>query len=284
MSTWGATATRGRIQSLVGLRGAAALIVVVHHALLRIPVLDDVYANNEPVPDTGSLAWWMVHTPLHLVWAGGEAVFVFFVLSGLVLTLPILRSDKFSWLAYYPARLVRLYVPVWAAIAWALLIFVALSAFSPELGAAWSAERGITVDPIQIAERAVLLHNSNFYNGPLWSIVWEVLFSLLLPLYVVVLVRLRVHWAWKLAASFAVMAAGAYLRDSIPSIGNLLLYMPMFAVGVLMAAHLDELGGWAARIERSRRPKAIWNLLVVLALLALCSYWFVLLATTNIRS
>ncbi len=41
---------------------------------------------------------------------------VFFVLSGLVVALPALRKG-FSWRAYYPARLARLYLPIWGSLA-----------------------------------------------------------------------------------------------------------------------------------------------------------------------
>jgi uncharacterized membrane protein len=76
----------GRVRSLDGLRGVAALIVVVHHALLTSPTLARVNYGAVPGSVHGFL-WWMTYTPLHLIWAGPEAVFVFFVLSGFVLFL-----------------------------------------------------------------------------------------------------------------------------------------------------------------------------------------------------
>lgn len=271
----------GRIASLLGLRGIAALVVVIHHCMLRFPIFTSTYSEPAAVPSGHPIARLMVHTPLHLVWAGGEAVFVFFVLSGLVLTLPVLRSAKFRWIAYYPARLIRLYLPVWVAIAWALSLFLLTRSIDPAAGAAWTSERGTTIDVRQLIERSIFLHDSNFYNGPLWSIVWEVLFSLLLPLYILVIVRFRIGWGWKLAASLAATTVGAYLRSSHPPIGNLLLFMSMFAVGVLMAAHLDDLRTLAEQIARSRRPNVVWNLVLAVSLLGLCAYWFALLTTDN---
>lgn len=277
----GAVAARGRIESLLGLRGLAALIVVVHHCMLRFDVFRQVYADPKRLDDVGSVPWLMVHTPLHLVWAGGEAVFVFFVLSGFVLVLPVIRSKRFSWIAYYPARLIRLYLPVWASIAWALSLFLITRAVSASAGRAWVDERQTTIEPLQIIERSILLHNSNFYNGPLWSIVWEVLFSLLLPLYIVVLLRFRLSWQWKLAVSLLATIIGAYLRSSVPPIGNLLLYMSMFAIGVLMAGNLSTLGELADRISSSPHRRTRWNLTLVGSLLALTAYWFALLSTSN---
>jgi hypothetical protein len=82
----------GRLPSLDGLRGVAALIVVVHHTLLTVPSLSVAYFLDGPAAVRGSKAWWLSWTPLHLIWAGGEAVIVFFVLSGFVLALPYVNQ------------------------------------------------------------------------------------------------------------------------------------------------------------------------------------------------
>src|SRR4051812_11447586 len=82
-----------------------------HHGLLLFPRFADTYLANGQVPVTGSVLWWFTATPLKVLSAGGEAVTVFFVLSGVVLTLPVLSRVDFDWVAYYPRRVVRLYVP-----------------------------------------------------------------------------------------------------------------------------------------------------------------------------
>lgn len=110
----GSIAGTGRSQrahSLDGLRGVASLVVVLHHAMLAIPLFASaVFDDQAPAASLG----WLVYSPLHALWAGSEAVYVFFVLSGLVLMLPILGRPNFDWRAYYPSRLIRLYLPVFA--------------------------------------------------------------------------------------------------------------------------------------------------------------------------
>ena len=70
--------------------------------------------------DFHGVVWWVTFTPFHILWAGSEAVAVFFVLSGFVLTRAA-AGTSFSWRAYYPSRLLRLYLPVAGALVFALV-------------------------------------------------------------------------------------------------------------------------------------------------------------------
>lgn len=78
------SASPARLTSLDGLRGLAALVVLAHHALLTMSGFSSVYWA-EPFP---SWVTPFAYTPLHALWAGQEAVLVFFVLSGAVLMVP----------------------------------------------------------------------------------------------------------------------------------------------------------------------------------------------------
>jgi peptidoglycan/LPS O-acetylase OafA/YrhL len=67
----------------------------------------------------------VLSTPAHLLVAVPEAVLVFFVLSGFVVALPIIRKPSFDWMSYYVQRTLRLYLPsiasVLLAVVWILL-------------------------------------------------------------------------------------------------------------------------------------------------------------------
>lgn len=92
-----AAAQPQRLSSLDGLRGIAAVVVLIHHALLTLPQLADAYYDMDGLSEI-SLAWILTYTPLHVFWAGAEAVSLFFILSGIVLTLPVLRArGRFTW-------------------------------------------------------------------------------------------------------------------------------------------------------------------------------------------
>ena len=162
-----------RISSLDGLRGLAAVIVLVHHAsLIAQPWIDP--------------AGWAVLTqsPLKLLLAGSEAVMVFFVLSGLVVALPALHRG-FSWARYYPARLIRLYVPVIAALGAAALL-VRLIPRDPTTmpDGSWMQDaQATTVSAGDVLSQMTLLRPGYPIDNVLWSLRWELFFSLLLPLY-----------------------------------------------------------------------------------------------------
>src|SRR5271154_1701910 len=124
MSTARSEAGPLRVRSLDGLRGIAALVVVVHPSMLTSRVLAAPF-YGQPGGHFPAFSWWLTYTPLHLVWAGSEAVVVFFVLSGFVLVRAAERPG-FRWRAYYPSRMLRLYLPVWAALVLGFVLYEAV--------------------------------------------------------------------------------------------------------------------------------------------------------------
>jgi peptidoglycan/LPS O-acetylase OafA/YrhL len=253
-----------RIRSLDGLRGIAALVVVLHHSLLVIPAFAASHYGGE-VPESIS---WFVYSPLHAVWAGTEAVYVFFVLSGIVLTLPVLRSDHFSWQAYFPSRMVRLYVPVAGAVLLALALALLVAREARDGQSEWLQIHIEPITPLSVVLDAVLLLGTDDLNSPLWSLRWEVIFSLMLPAYVWLAARFQRVW-WMLGgAAIALTCAGVLLGASW------LIYPPMFMLGCVLATRLNELQGLARRVEYRRNSASIWWVLLVAALLGITARWW----------
>ncbi|MCU1537943.1 MAG: hypothetical protein JWP82_2294 [Humibacillus sp.] len=256
--------SKGRLASLDGLRGIAALVVAVHHSLLAIPALAAPYYVDEAIDRADVGTWVMTHTPLHLLWAGTEAVYVFFVLSGLVLALSA-QSARFSWAAYYPQRLVRLYGPVIAAVAFGMVVLLLVPRSAIDGISVWLRSRPRDITATGLVHDLTLVRGVSGLVSPLWSLKWEVLFSLALPAYLLVLTRLRGLWALKWVAVFIATAAGSLLGL------GWLSYLPMFAAGVLLAGQLELL---TARVAGLTRAGTTW--LVVLTLALLSSHWVLL--------
>ena len=250
-----------RLPSLDGLRGLAALVVVFHHCFLTDTTFSDPFLGltDSYAPSAG---WWITYTPLHLLWAGPEAVTVFFILSGFVLV-RLAKRHGFRWLPYYPSRLLRLYLPMWAA----LLIAIGIeSAAVPRVlhGWNWWLNGHTLANPTLSA----VLHNAIIYNPnswlltPLWSLKWEVVFSNLLPLAVILGTRFRSLALGELCLAFAVIAIGSQTNELAA------IYLPMFVIGALIAHHETAI---AAQARRFTGPA--WLLLGVTAVFLITSSW-----------
>jgi len=92
---------------------------------------------------------------------------------------------------------------------------------------------------------AILPRVGTTFDGPLWSLHWEILFSLSLPLYVAIA---RAFKRWNLAKVLVILAvvlmAGADAKVHSTQLSNAILYAPMFGVGVFIAFYESQLVGW----------------------------------------
>lgn len=248
----------GRITGLDGLRGIAAFVVVLHHAAL--------VARPELAPGIWA---GISQSPLKLLHAGTESVLVFFALSGLVVALPAMRPG-FSWRRYYPARLLRLYLPVLAALllSAALILLVPRDPATMPEGSWMRSAQAAEVSVGSLLSEASLMRGSYRIDNVLWSLRWEVIFSLLLPIAVVLVVRFR-RLRWPLAIAAAAATVAGRVLDSEAFDADALVYLPVFLLGALMAANLDALRGLADRPRLAR----LWPLLAVLAGALLIASW-----------
>jgi peptidoglycan/LPS O-acetylase OafA/YrhL len=262
----------GRIHSLDGIRGIAALVVLVHHTALLFPSLAATYYDKTPA-ETGGTVWWLSHTPLHLLWEGDSAVYIFFILSGVVLTLPFMEKP-FRAKVFFPQRLLRLYLPIWAAVLFAA-ITVILVPRTGDIGNAWLDARVENVTALVLSLDLTLVLGPGGVATPLWSLQWEILFSLALPIYLWLAIKWRGHLETKLGISILVICSSAFIGGTL---GSVLKYLPMFMMGVVMITERDSLTGWAIAISRR---KGYWPAAFFLGVLLLAARWYVVPLTTS---
>ena len=256
----------GRLRSLDGLRGLASLAVVFTHVMLTSELFAAAALRGENRLVAGSWGWLITYTPLHLFWDGTAAVAIFFVLSGLVLTLPVIRTQglKFSWRVYYPKRLLRLYLPTWAAV----IFGTGLALLIPRLAGvdlgSWLSSRP-DPSPAGIMRDLVLISGASDVISPLWTLPGEVLFSLLLPVYIAFVVFFPRGWVAKVVVVLAAIGFGSVTGTES------LVYMATFAVGCLLAKELPRINAAAASVRPSW-----WTVAGVITALLLSVRWFVL--------
>ena len=171
-----------RLAALDGLRGVAALVVVVFHYLCLL------HWHAVPVfsPDPPAIA----DTPLGLLWNGPFAVSVFFVLSGFVMAAAAHRR-RAALLANAATRYLRLAIPVTASVllAWALLaampdvsLRLAASEADPSPWLEFTHAGEIPGLHLALADGMLgnFLQGGSDFNNVLWTMQIELLGSLML--------------------------------------------------------------------------------------------------------
>lgn len=227
--------------------------MIAHSYLIALPHL------NRGV---GSSEWWLSSSPLNALIDGSDAVLVFFLLSGLVVTLPVLRPG-FRWIEYYPRRVARLYLPVWASLALAITLMLTVSRDDLPGGQWASNASASSLDLWSLSIEALLLTTDPLLNNPLWSLTWEVAFSLLLPLFVWAATVVRRWWITAMIACVLLRVTGNALDIAA------LAYLPVFLLGTIAATKFSSIAAAAASINRKHRPALWWSFLAILSLLML---------------
>jgi peptidoglycan/LPS O-acetylase OafA/YrhL len=256
----------GRYEELDSLRGLAALIVVVSHHLLVFPALDTVgWARGA--------AWLdgLKVVPLRLLWDGGAAVWLFFVLSGFVLALPYHSGRRPAYVPYLFKRTCRIYLPYLAATCLAIVAAESvprgeLAGLSAWVNRLWTVE----ATPRVVLEHLALIPDvpSTDFNVVTWSLVHEMRISILFPVLMLVVGRLR--GSWTIAGAVGVAMAGTVLNsvshDTVVGYSQTLIVLLPFAVGATLCRYRDP----AIRVYRQLPPS--WRIGWWTVTIGLCDY------------
>ncbi|MGQ7774473.1 MULTISPECIES: acyltransferase family protein [unclassified Bacillus (in: firmicutes)] len=222
-----------RIKELDSIRGLAALTVVFGHFCLMLPSL----------PNS------IKFSPLRILWAGGEAVIVFYVLSGFVLSMALYHSKTNYW-GYLIKRFVRIYIPYYF---WIIITFALFILFSPYevVGLRdWFYDRWQgSITKLDIINHFVLLNNffTENYNPVIWSLAQEMRISIVFPFLFLLFYKL----SWKKTILFALSFSLISVFLNMLHIGkaegfyngyaDTLHFTSMFMVGMLLFKHQEKL-------------------------------------------
>lgn len=172
---------------------------------------------------------------------GISSVLVFFILSGIVLSLRPLEKETsgegYGWFAYYPRGIARLYVPMLAAI----VLWLAASLTAKMLGSTTSAAGAIDIEHgFAQALHDVLMQFDVFFNvgddtynlygmrlsrvePTIWSMSWELWFSMCLPFVIWCVLKVKRNGV-ALAAIAAAIFISAYTGYFPPALLPALRY------------------------------------------------------------
>ena len=225
-----------RFSSLDGVRGLAALSVVVTHLI-------SVFLSTSYL----RYAWFdhAIHiasyTPLAAVWAGSQAVMVFFILSGFALH-RMLLSGTMNYGSYLVRRIVRLWVPYAVVL---ILTIAGIVIFGSHKIAGQSAWLNTFLNPT-LSKGLLIQHflmvgvfDTRPINFVIWSLVHEMRLSLVFPL---------IFWAvernspWKLLIisvfiGFIADFIGHHSVQPHTGIVSTFYYQTFFVIGALLSKH-----------------------------------------------
>jgi peptidoglycan/LPS O-acetylase OafA/YrhL len=241
-----------RAPSLDVIRGYAALIVVIAHTSVA-----GVY-KVEPI--WGYVKW----TPLRVIWAGHQAVIIFFMLSGFALMHMYESCRGNRYLTFAFARVARLYPPYIASLAVALAGYWLLA----KTGHTWQKGWMNTAEPAPTRQmlidhlKMIGSYDTTPINPPMWSIVHEMRISLLFPIIWFLTKKFQfraVVIAVVISAIIGIAAlAGSPTRIPWPMQDWLLTthYATFFVIGAWFYLRRSDIVLWATSLTRQRRAIA----------------------------
>jgi peptidoglycan/LPS O-acetylase OafA/YrhL len=229
-----------RIESL---RGIAALMVAIFHSihLLAVDGIPQVYLKT--VWDVGG-GQALVTRLLMVLFNGGAAVSLFFVMSGFVLTLSLARDARPTAqlsIAFLTRRFFRIYPPLGLnVLLYAAAMWVVCSAWPRLYNDPPPTPRAI-LDNLLLIDKGV--------NGATWSLAVELL---AVPFILAAFLFTRGRSPWLILVPAVLARIALYTRGLLFRIPYLYLYLFMFLWGMAIAA----LGPLVIR-RVPRRPAAL---------------------------
>lgn len=175
---------------------------------------------------------------------------LFYVLSGFVLSLPILQTKKINYLPYLIKRFFRIYVPYLVAIFLSIIAAFFLSTGRiASLGNWFNLSWTNKITPGLIIEHITLLGNihSDAFDNVIWSLIHELRISLLFP-FVVLLVN-RFNWKMNILcclflSSLRIINNHFHLQTSngfLITYFDTAHYLAVFLLGTLLAINRENL-------------------------------------------
>lgn len=235
--------SKTHISYLDSIRGLAALSVINEHFVI---------AYGLPCQNLLCQAW-LDAPPLNVWWNGTAAVSMFFVLSGLVLSLKYFRDSSIPNLqnldlpAFLIARIFRIWLPYCVVLAISALLYL-LSVNHPPLATQLSAMEWITqmwrghpLSPMAILREVFLLKlpTEVVLLPQAWTLTIELVLSMLLPVGLIVAAR-KTQWL-----VFFTLFAVLFLDVSI--------FLLHFLTGLLIARYYLQISTYLSAKTALRR-------------------------------
>jgi len=223
-----------RFEELDSLRGIAALTVFFSHIYLVFN--ENIFSKV-----------FFEYGPFRIFTAGSEAVTLFFVLSGFVLSFPFITKKPFNYFIYFIKRFCRIYLPYLAAfllafIGWKIFYTMKIIGLSNWFNVNWSQSLNFS----SILDHLLLVKTfmSNL-NNVIWSLVHEMRISIFFPVIMFILMRLNFVKGIIFAFLLSVLSVVYFSFTESHFIGTevyvTIHYSAIFIIGALLARYKDNI-------------------------------------------
>jgi peptidoglycan/LPS O-acetylase OafA/YrhL len=243
-------AHRGRLAELDSLRGLAALSVVFGH--FRTFWLQDAMLHAS----TSSRRVFLCLT--YPFCAGAEAVILFFILSGFVLSIPAIESRAQSYPVFVVRRIFRIYFPYLVALSAAILCDALLHGHitqSEWFNQSWNEN----IDWRLVAQHVLFIgkYNTNQFDNPVWSLVHEMRISLIFPFLCALVLKLKPAQSLAFAAALSCTALIVVNLFSIQGLFNPFIYtlhfIAFFVLGIYLARKRERISAALRQLSKLKR-------------------------------
>ncbi|MCA0981203.1 acyltransferase family protein [Exiguobacterium aestuarii] len=232
---------------LDSLRGLAALSVLIGHFLIVYPLFE---SNTYGLKGMEVLNLFK-YTPLHFFWSGHQAVILFFVLSGFVLSLAFYKENfnftKEWYSIYIVKRLSRIYIPYIISTVIFIVLFIIIN---PKINIGFSdfVNRNLNKEfnVFDIIGHLFLIgdYNAKAVNPVIWSLIHEMRISIIFPFLMLVILKLDTKFIISFAIIVGVFSQGImflYGMTEETGIVYTLYFTPLFMMGALVAKNISKL-------------------------------------------
>ncbi|WP_159457906.1 MULTISPECIES: acyltransferase [Listeria] len=223
------------IYFLDSLRGIAAVTVVLAH-------FAETYSTNPIFKE--------LFEPL-----GRSAVILFFVLSGIALSLSLEKMNELRFRTYFSyliKRFCRIYIPFFVIILLAEVIFAILQPEGISGLSAWFNNVGSRYNDMHtvVSNLLMLGQDVDKIDPVIWSLIIELRISIIFPVLYIFVKRNNIYVSMvALFASFFIGLALLMLLNSKLLIGATVFNVGFFIAGILLSLHWQNIMAFSARVK-----------------------------------
>lgn len=267
-----------RIEYLDSLRGIAAMTVVIFHCMISFVIFHS--ANYKSEYANGFIRF-ITESPVKILWNGTEAVLLFFVLSGFVLSISYLKGRANNYNIFLARRFARIYIPYIIVMAISIMLSMLFLNFNNVEGMSGTFDNRWD-HPVNLKAIFAYIFMVNYdtanVNGVVWTLFHEMRISIIFPFIMWIIIKFNavksliinaclIAFTWISLSLIASKASGAvsFLAGDFRATA---FYAVFFVFGATLAKYRVEVSNYIHNMKPFSKL-----VLFVLSMLLISARW-----------